>query len=614
MTTLTILHLTDLHRGLGGYANVIYPNVEQILLVDLRKMYEKTGPWDLVCFTGDLVQSGGGKDGKGKEFEQLDMVLDRLWDEFGTSDPKPHLLTVPGNHDLQWPNASRSEVKLLKQWRRDPKIQASFWHDKTSDYRGVVEEALTFYKAWEEKNRFRSIQVQRGLLPGDFCLTFEKEGWKVGIVGLNTTFLQLGSGPHEGKLALHPAQLAAFHGDRYARWFQDHHFCLLLTHHPPEWLTPEAQEEYSANIASPGRFLAHLCGHLHEDWSEDVAISGAPRPRLLRGASLFGLEYFGKGKKQIQRSHGYGILRFDLDPAGSTWRRWPRSGFKLRGGPWKIDRNVHAVQHLEDDGGTVAEPIQLVRAAPSRDRSIERQPTHVEWAAPQMSPLKTEDVERLRLALESTLTASRQITTRIWQRLQSYVNWDEQEVEFRVEAQGDTSFRGIYSVQSSQAVPFIPFDFAADETSPEVHYLDELDFSVRLVGKTEEDDEIYYLQTDNFPRRKRVVVFFFPEIDKRQRKVEVTYRWPGYFAKLIQKGTDDLGFDWRRPVHWAEIRILFAEELGEVDCKLLSGQKAGVGLSRSRNQQGYLVWTCRCRNVPAGAYQLSLERRVSSRS
>ena len=91
MTALTILHLTDLHRGLGGYAKVIYPNVEQILLEDLKRMHERTGPWDLVCFTGDLVQSGGGQDGK--EFEQLNETLGRFWDEFGKLGSKPQLLT-----------------------------------------------------------------------------------------------------------------------------------------------------------------------------------------------------------------------------------------------------------------------------------------------------------------------------------------------------------------------------------------------------------------------------------------------------------------------------------------------------------------------------------------
>ncbi|MEA2603090.1 MAG: hypothetical protein QOF89_4082 [Acidobacteriota bacterium] len=608
MTTLTILHLTDLHRGLGGYAKVIYPNVEQILLEDLKRTYERTGPWDLVCFTGDLVQSGGGQDGK--EFEQLNETLDRLWEEFAKLGSRPQLLTVPGNHDLCRPDISRAVVKLLKRWRVESEVQASFWNDPDSEYRTVVDEALASYKTWEEGSRFR-IPVQPGLLPGDFCLSYEKDGWKVGIVGLNTTFLQLDGGPYEGKLALHPAQLAAFHGDRYATWFKEHHVCLLLTHHPPEWLTPEAREEYTANIAPPGRFLAHLCGHLHVDWSEDIAIGGAHRPRLIRGASLFGLEFFGKGRKQIRRDHGYGVLKLEFDSAGATWRRWPRCGVKTQGGVWKIARNEHAELNLEDDGGTAPEEVPLARAAP-RKRNTAGQHRRVEDEPP-APPMGPEDLERLSRAFEGTMAASRQITTRIWQRLQSHIIFDGQEVEFRIEAQGDTSFRGVYSVQSSQTIPFVPFEIATDEASPEVPYLDELGFQVKLVGKTKKDDEVIYLQTDNFPRRKRLVLFFFPEIDARQRKVEVTYHWPGLFAKLIRQGADDLAFEWRRPVRRGEILVRFAAELGEVNCKLVSGQTKGVKLSRSHDQEGYLVWTCRYRDAPAGDYQFSLER-VSSRA
>jgi predicted MPP superfamily phosphohydrolase len=611
MTTLTILHLTDLHRGLGGYAKVIYPNVEQILLEDLKRMHERTGPWDLVCFTGDLVQSGGGPDGK--EFGQFQETLGRLWDNFGKLGSKPQLLTVPGNHDLRRPDARRATVKVLKQWREEPEIRASFWEEAKSEYRAVVDEAFDFYQTWEKENPFRAIPVQRGLLPGDFCLSFEKEGWRVGIVGLNTTFLQLDGGPYEGKLALHPAQLAAFHGDRYATWFKEHHICLLLTHQPPEWLTPEARDEYTAHIAPPGRFLAHLCGHLHVDWSEDIAIGGAHRPRLIRGASLFGLESFGEGEKQTQREHGYGVLKFKLEPAGATWRRWPRYGVKTRGGYWKMARNEQAEQNLEDDGGTTAEAVELARAAPPRARKTGGQPHRAESkpAAHTARLRAPEDLEKLRRAFEETMAASRQITTRIWQRLQSHIIFDGQQIEFKVEAQGDTTVTGVYSVQSSQPVPFVPFELVSDdETSPEVPYLEELGFRVKLVGRTKKDDEVLYLQTDNFPRRKRLVFFFFPEIDARQRKIEVTYRWPGLFTKLIQQGTDDLAFEWRRPVRRGEIRVRFAAELGEVNCKLVSGRKKGVKLSRFRDKEGYLVWICRCREAPAGDYQLSLERTI----
>lgn len=603
MTTLTILHLTDLHRGLGGYARVIYPNVEQTLLEDLKGMHERSGPWDLVCFTGDLVQSGGGQDGK--EFEQLHETLDRLWEEFGKLGSRPQLLTVPGNHDLRRPDTRRAAVKMLKRWRADPEVQASFWDDAGSEYRAVVNEALSSYKTWEEGSYFRTAPVERGLLPGDFRLSYEKDGWKLGIVGLNTTFLQLDGDPYEGKLALHPAQLSAF-GDRYATWFKEHHVCLLLTHHPFEWLMPEAQEEYTANIASPGRFLAHLCGHLHVDRSEDSAIGGAHRPRLIRGASLFGLEFFGKGKKQIRRDHGYGVLKLELDPEGAAWRRWPRCGVKTQGGVWKMARNEQAELNLEADDGTAPEEIHLIRTAP-RSRSTVGKPHRVEHVPPS-PPMGSADLDSLRRAFEGTMAASRQITTRIWQRLQSHVIFDGQKVELRIELEGDTRVTAVYSVQSSQSVHFVPFEIVSDETTPEVHYLDELGFQVRPVGKTKKDDEVLYLQTDNFPRRKRLVLFFFPEIDARQRKIEVTYRWPGLFAKLIHQGTAELALEWRRPVRQGEIRMHFAPELGEVDCKLVSGQRKGVKLSCSRDKEGYLVWTCLCRNAPAGDYQFSLQR------
>ena len=41
-------------------------------------------------------------------------------------------------------------------------------------------------------------------------------------------------------------------------------FALLMTHHPPTWLTTKAREELYGEIAPPGRFVAHLYGHMHE--------------------------------------------------------------------------------------------------------------------------------------------------------------------------------------------------------------------------------------------------------------------------------------------------------------------------------------------------------------
>lgn len=409
-------------------------------------------------------------------------------------------------------------------------------------------------------------------------------------------------------MALHPAQLTALQGDRYAAWFKEHDLCLLLTHHPPEWLTAEAREEYTANIAPPGRFLAHLCGHLHVDRREDISIGGAPRPRLLRGSSLFGLESFGKGKRRIRREHGYSILRLDLDPAEATWRRWPRGGIKMHGGNWKIARNEQAEQSLEDDGGTPAEALPIKGVLRRHTMTVPAGGVEREPAPSPAPPARLEDLERLRQTFEDAMASWRRITAHIWQRLQSHVIYDGKEVDLTIEARGDTTVTSVYLVESSQTVPFVPFEIAGDETSPEVHHLDELGFQVRPVGRPKKGDEVLYLQTDNFPRRKRLALFFFPEIDARQRKIEVKYRWPGLAAKLIQQGTLDWAFGWRRPVRRGEIRFRLSAELGEVECQLVNGQGRGVTLSRHHDKDGYLVWTCRCRDAPAGDYLFTLKR------
>jgi 3',5'-cyclic AMP phosphodiesterase CpdA len=56
-TTLGILHLTDLHAGQPGHSDV-YPHMLEGLLNDLEATHRRSGPWDLVVFSGDLAFSG----------------------------------------------------------------------------------------------------------------------------------------------------------------------------------------------------------------------------------------------------------------------------------------------------------------------------------------------------------------------------------------------------------------------------------------------------------------------------------------------------------------------------------------------------------------------------
>ena len=65
------------------------------------------------------------------------------------------------------------------------------------------------------------------------------------------------------------------------KWAERHHITFLLTHHPPSWLSKNAQHEYTAEIYSRRRFSAHLFGHTHEAAvSEERQAGGTPRVQL----------------------------------------------------------------------------------------------------------------------------------------------------------------------------------------------------------------------------------------------------------------------------------------------------------------------------------------------
>src|SRR5262249_997673 len=51
------LHLTDLHFGMTGL-KPLWPSIKDEFFKDLDKLHGTAGPWDLVLFTGDFVQSG----------------------------------------------------------------------------------------------------------------------------------------------------------------------------------------------------------------------------------------------------------------------------------------------------------------------------------------------------------------------------------------------------------------------------------------------------------------------------------------------------------------------------------------------------------------------------
>jgi predicted MPP superfamily phosphohydrolase len=334
MPSISWLHLTDLHFNTdprSGMASQrwLWPNVREEFFRDLERVHRYSGPWDLVLFSGDLAQSSTEAD-----YLALDNVLTQLWEQFKRLDCDPVLLAVPGNHDLQWPDAKSGTVRAMRSWQADRDLRDIFWADDTNEYRGLIQHVFHPYTGWWDRRSLpANVSWQRGLLPGDFSASYDKDGLTLGIVGLNSTFLQLGKGIHEGQLDLDPRQLHEVCNEDPVAWTKAHDINVLMTHHPTQWLTPEAQKHFHSEIAPGARFLLHLFGHMHEPVIQFYRRGGGGMKRELQGASLFGLESWETPEgHQVQRIHGYAAGRFEVEGKQGTLRLWPRKLIWLHSG------------------------------------------------------------------------------------------------------------------------------------------------------------------------------------------------------------------------------------------------------------------------------------------
>jgi len=340
MTRINWLHLTDLHVGMREQGH-LWPGIKDNFRTDLKKLHSKSGPWDLVIFTGDLTQQASVE-----QFVQLDEFLDELWGWFNELGSKPSLVAVPGNHDLVRPRPNDPSVVVLTRWEDNGKVHDEFWSDANSPYRAVVNVAFENYMRWWEKTPHK-LAGQRGLLPGDFSSIYTKNGASIGIVGLNSAYLQLTNEDFLGKLALSARQFqSACDGDGPS-WVRKRNASLLITHHPPDWLTEGARAELRSDIATNNLFALHLFGHMHAARFEVASVGGGPIARVSQGTSLFGLEYSGDGAKKVERRHGYAACQIELIEDKGHLKIWPRDA-KLPGGQWKFTPSVNDFD-LEDE-------------------------------------------------------------------------------------------------------------------------------------------------------------------------------------------------------------------------------------------------------------------------
>lgn len=232
MTTFNWLHITDLHLSMEA-SQRLWPNVEEDFFEDLEFLVERVGSLDLVLFTGDFVYKG-----ISDEYDLVNDLLSKLWAMFLELGSRPKLLAVPGNHDLARPEDIEDPALINLQYLWDRQVvQNPFWNNADSEQRRIVDKAFADYTAWWDNLLIPKPRTyRRGVLSGDFSATIEKDGRKLGILGLNTSFLQLQGGNSQGNLAVDVRQFHEACGGHGPDWARKHDACLLLTHHPPSWL------------------------------------------------------------------------------------------------------------------------------------------------------------------------------------------------------------------------------------------------------------------------------------------------------------------------------------------------------------------------------------------
>jgi len=142
------LWLTDLHQGQHGQ-EWLWPTLREEFFKDVTRLHEKSGPWDIVVFTGDLVFSG-----KTKEFDMLTETLDQLWARLRDLGSDPFLLCIPGNHDLERPEADSAATVALRLGWRDDRVQGAFWEKPDSEYRRLLDQSFRNYINWNDQQKF----------------------------------------------------------------------------------------------------------------------------------------------------------------------------------------------------------------------------------------------------------------------------------------------------------------------------------------------------------------------------------------------------------------------------------------------------------------------------
>jgi predicted MPP superfamily phosphohydrolase len=256
---IRILHLSDLHLGKESTSAWRMRRVLGTAWQDNLEAIRRDGPIDLICFTGDLAQSG-----IPEQYTEATVFVEELLSLLDV--PSDRFFCVPGNHDVDrsiqashWSKLRRAagdvNEQVFARWMagsRAPRCCKDAWRD-------AVFQRQAAYQSWLETSgfsHFLPVKHSHGRLGYRASIDLGI-GAPLNIIGLDSAWLA-GDDHDQGKLRLTDEQIARLltqDGKQLTGW------TIALVHHP---LSDLADGLSARRLLTEYGVSLLLHGHVHD--------------------------------------------------------------------------------------------------------------------------------------------------------------------------------------------------------------------------------------------------------------------------------------------------------------------------------------------------------------
>jgi len=244
---MRILHISDFHIDKkdreDSIRNIITP------LLNTIKTEQKKKAFDLIIFTGDLINIGG------KNYEDIEKAFEDCEEQLflpllaEVNLNRDRLYFVPGNHDI----LRSADSKIIETGLANMLTTAEDLNTFFDKPEGI--NRITPFKEFE-KRFYSSIENEYKYSVFNSCFKIEVNGRKLGIACLNSAWRCYDSEKDKQSILIGEKQVSDS-----SEYLKDCDVRIALSHHHFDWLTPFDSEVIETMLKQ--NFQLYFCGHVH---------------------------------------------------------------------------------------------------------------------------------------------------------------------------------------------------------------------------------------------------------------------------------------------------------------------------------------------------------------